>query len=50
MPYASEKQRKFFHTKTARKRGITAAMVKEYDAASKGKKLPMKVRRKKNAR
>ena len=40
MPYTSEKQRKFFHTDTAKKQGITPAMVKEYDSASKGKNLP----------
>jgi len=45
MPYKSEAQRKFFHTKTAKKKGITEAMVKEYDSASAGKKLPKKVGR-----
>jgi hypothetical protein len=40
MPYVSEKQRKFFHTKTAKKKGITAETVKEFDKASKGKELP----------
>lgn len=39
-PYASVQQRKFFHTKTARAKGITAAEVKEYDQTSKGMKLP----------
>ena len=38
MPYASEKQRRFFHTATAKKAGVTSAMVKEYDKASKGMK------------
>ena len=33
MPYDSERQRRFFHTPTARKHGITPAMVKEWDAA-----------------
>ncbi len=42
MPYKSEAQRKFFHTSTARRKGITSAMAKEYDKASKGKKLPPK--------
>jgi hypothetical protein len=42
MPYKSEAQRKFFHTDTAKKAGITASEVKEYDEASKGKKLPEK--------
>lgn len=45
MPYVSDKQRRFFHTATARKQGITAAMVKEYDEASRGKKLPEKKKR-----
>ena len=40
MPYVSGKQRKFFHTPTARAKGITSGMVKEYDMASKGMKLP----------
>lgn len=42
MPYVSEAQRKFFHTDTAKKKGITSSMVKEYDQASKGTKLPAK--------
>jgi predicted transcriptional regulator len=46
MPYVSDKQRKFFHTKTAKRKGITAAMVEEYDKSSKGKKLPKKVKKK----
>jgi hypothetical protein len=40
MPYVSDKQRKFFHTKTAKKAGITSEMVHEWDQASSGKKLP----------
>lgn len=43
MPYASDKQRRFFHTATAKKKGITSDMVEEYDEASKGMKLPKKV-------
>lgn len=46
MPYVSDAQRKFFHTNTAKKAGITAATVKEFDKASKGKKLPKKKRKK----
>lgn len=46
MPYKSEAQRKYFHTKTARRKGITKAMVKEFDDASKGKKIPKRVRKK----
>ena len=42
MPYKSDAQRKFFHTKTAKKAGITKKDVKEWDSASKGKKLPEK--------
>lgn len=45
MPYKSDKQRKFFHTATARRKGITKAMVEEYDKASKGKKLPKKAKK-----
>ena len=40
MPYKSEAQRKFFHTDTAKAKGITRKMVNEYDNKSKGKKLP----------
>jgi len=40
VPYKSDAQRKFFHTDTAKKKGITAATVKEFDSASKGMKLP----------
>lgn len=40
MPYRSEAQRRFFHTDTARKEGITPKMVQEYDQASKGRHLP----------
>lgn len=39
-PYRSTKERAFFHTPTARKKGITKAMVDEYDKASKGMKMP----------
>lgn len=46
MPYKSDAQRKFFHTATARKKGITAATVKEFDQASKGMKLPKKKKKK----
>ena len=47
MPYSSKKQERFFHTDTAKKKGITDAQVKEYDKASKGKKLPETSRKKK---
>ena len=43
MPYASQKQERFFHSAGAKKAGITNAEVKEFDSASKGKKLPEKV-------
>ena len=43
MPYDSLAQERFFHTDTAKKKGITASTVKEFDQASKGKKLPAKV-------
>lgn len=38
MPYASDRQRKFFHTENARRAGITPAMVREYDDASRAEK------------
>lgn len=40
MLYSSDKQRKFFHTDTAKKAGISEKQVKEFDESSKGKKLP----------
>jgi hypothetical protein len=48
MPYRSEKQRRFFHTETAKKAGITAAEVKEFDHASKGMSLPEAIKHKKS--
>lgn len=42
-PYQSEAQRKFFHTARAKKQGITPAMVKEFDKASKGRNLPERI-------
>ena len=50
MPYKSDAQRKFFHTNTAKKKGITSKVVAEFDSASKGKKLPKKVGKKKKAK
>lgn len=40
MPYKSDAQRKFFHTLTAKQKGITNKTVNEFDKASKGMKLP----------
>lgn len=40
MPYKSEAQRRFFHTDTARRQGISEKTVAEFDRASKGKRLP----------
>lgn len=40
MPYRSDAQRRFFHTDTAKSKGITNAEVQEFDSASKGMKLP----------
>lgn len=37
MPYASDRQRRFFHTTAARRAGITPAMVREFDEASRAK-------------
>lgn len=46
MPYKSDKQRKFFHTDTAKKAGITKGVVEEFDEASKDKELPERVHKK----
>ena len=40
MPYVSDSQRRFFHTDTAREKGISSKTVAEFDRASKGKRLP----------
>lgn len=47
MPYSSDQQRKFFHSPGAEKAGIKPSTVKEFDKASKGKKLPKFSRTKK---
>ena len=45
MPYKSDRQRRFFHA--AEKRGeISSKTVKEFDRASKGKKLPERAKKK----
>ena len=46
MPYKSDAQRRLFHSK-GRPKGISAADVKHWDKASKGKKLPERAKRKK---
>lgn len=43
MSYVSQKQEGFFHSPGAKKAGITKSEVKEFDDASRGKKLPEKV-------
>ncbi len=48
MPYKSDAQRRFFHSKGAARAGLSKVEVKEWDQASKGKKLPEKVKKKKN--
>lgn len=45
MPYTSDKQRRYFHY--AEEQGkIAPSVVHEFDEASKGKKLPEKVKKK----
>ena len=43
MPYKSLKQERFFHANVGKK-GITPAVVAEFDAATKGMKLPKKAK------
>ena len=43
MPYQSRAQQRFFHTDTAKRSGISSIDVAEYDRASKGKRLPERV-------
>lgn len=50
MPYVSKAQERFFHTDTARKKGITKAEIDEYDKSSKGMKLPKRAAPKAAAR
>lgn len=49
MPYVSDAQRRYAHTKTARNKGWKASSVKEFDQASKGLKLPERVSKKQRA-
>lgn len=37
MPYESEAQRRFFHTRSARRKGITHEMAEEFDREEKKK-------------
>ncbi len=46
MPYKSDAQRKWAHTKTGMKK-LGKKTVKEFDEASRGKKLPERVKKKK---
>ncbi len=46
MPYKSDAQRKFAHTKKGTKALGGKSAVKEWDSSSKGKKLPKKVKKK----
>jgi hypothetical protein len=43
MPFKSLAQERFFHSPGAKKAGISKAEVKEFDNATRGKKLPEKV-------
>jgi len=45
MPYASDAQRRFFHSAGAAKAGISKDTVAEFDAASKGMDLPSRKRK-----
>lgn len=45
MPYKSEKQRKWAHTPAGTKALGGKAKVKEWDTATKGKKLPAKAKK-----
>jgi len=39
-PYKSLAQQRFFHTQTAKNKGIKPSVVNEFDKESKGMKLP----------
>lgn len=47
MPYASDAQRRKFHTPAMRRR-LGADTIAEWDKASKGRDLPEQTKRKKN--
>ncbi len=42
-PYASNAQRKFFHSPGAKRAGITKKDVDKWDKESKGQKVPVRV-------
>jgi hypothetical protein len=46
MPWASDRQRRYAHTKSGMKK-MGKKMVEEFDRASKGKKLPEKAKKRK---
>lgn len=46
MPYRSEAQRKFFHSKGAKRAGLTKKDIAEWDKVSKGLKLPKRIGKK----
>ncbi len=46
MPYSSDRQRRWAHTKAGIK-ALGKKAVKEFDEASRGKKLPERVKKKK---
>ena len=47
MPYVSQAQRRWAHTKSAKRKGFPTA---EFDKASKGKKLPARAKTKSKSR
>ncbi len=47
MPYKSAAQRRFFHSKGAKRAGISAQTIREWDAASRGRNLPKRTRKSK---
>ncbi len=46
MPYKSQAQAGYFHANEGKKKGITKKVVDEFDKASKGMKLPKRVKAK----
>ena len=48
--YVSDRQRRFFHTDTAKRAGITQESIDRRDQESKGKKLPEIAPKKKTRR
>jgi hypothetical protein len=46
MPYVSDAQRKYFNANAGKKKGLTTEIVREWNSASKGQRVPAKKKKK----